>query len=106
MNFKQHTVISIIIAVIIGYFFRDLIVYVGFIVLGALLPDIIEPPRSPFHRKFFHSRLFFKLLFLGLIILFIASLNENKYYWAFFLVLGYLTHLIFDAIIPKGLPKR
>lgn len=76
-------------------------------VMGKL-PDLIEPASNPNHRQFFHSITTFTLLSTALI---------KTYKWSpetpletlirgAILISGtaYLSHLVFDAITPKGLP--
>ena len=76
--------------------------------LGAVLPDIIEPPRNRHHRKFFHS-----LLFLALLLAFLkdtytlfltGGLADEVTFGLFFAGAGYVSHLVLDALTPAGLP--
>lgn len=77
-------------------------------ILGAVLPDMIEPPRNRRHRKFFHS-----LLFLALLLIFLdktytglltGSLADEITFGLFFAGAGYVSHLVLDALTPAGLP--
>ncbi|AAM05592.1 predicted protein [Methanosarcina acetivorans C2A] len=76
--------------------------------LGAVLPDLIEPPRNRRHRKFFHSLLFFALLLLYLnrtyLSLLTAGPADEVTIGLFFAGAGYASHLALDAFTPAGLP--
>lgn len=76
--------------------------------LGAVLPDIIEPPRNRRHRKFFHSLLFLALLLLFLnqtyLSLLTAGPADEVTFGLFFAGAGYASHLLLDALTPAGLP--
>ena len=73
---------------------------------GAMLPDILEPATSPFHRKFFHS--YTLMIALALALLFTSKdgfltdkledlLLKN-------VGLGYFIHLVQDSLTPMSLP--
>jgi len=77
-------------------------------ILGAVLPDLIEPPRNRRHRKFFHSLLFLALLlmllkntYMGLLT---GGLADEAAFGLFFAGAGYASHLVLDALTPSGLP--
>lgn len=76
---------------------------------GACLPDLLEPPDNPSHRKVLHS-----MAIGGAGIPFTIS-KTYKGDWSFastngdrdfiiILSLGYLSHLVLDAGTPRGLP--
>ncbi|MCQ1536131.1 hypothetical protein FTO70_10655 [Methanosarcina sp. KYL-1] len=76
--------------------------------VGAVLPDVVERPKSSRHRKFFHS-----VLFLALVLLFLAytytriltaGLGDEVTFGLFFAGVGYVTHLLLDALTPARLP--
>jgi inner membrane protein len=75
---------------------------------GALLPDIIEPPRNRHHRKFFHSLVCLVLLLLFLnqtyLSLLTAGQADEITLGFFFAGAGYASHLVLDALTPAGLP--
>jgi inner membrane protein len=77
-------------------------------ILGAFLPDMIEPPRNRRHRKFFHSLLCLALLLLFLnqtyLNLLAAGPVDEVTVGLFFAGAGYASHLILDAFTPAGLP--
>jgi inner membrane protein len=75
---------------------------------GAVLPDLIEPPRNRRHRKFFHSLLCLALLLLYLNRTYLNLLTvgpaDEVTIWLFFAGAGYASHLVLDALTPAGLP--
>lgn len=75
-------------------------------VWGANLPDLIDPPTSPFHRSIGHN--FVSLLMFILIFLCAISLSLLFKWWPFIIAssfsLGVLSHLFLDLITPMGLP--
>jgi inner membrane protein len=77
-------------------------------VLGAVLPDMLEPPRNRRHRKFFHSLLCLALLLLFLNQTYLSLLNagptDEVTFGLFFAGAGYASHLLLDALTPAGLP--
>jgi len=79
----------------LGFNTRFLIIVCSMI--GAILPDKIEKPKSWSHRKFFHSKTW------GAAILFVGfSFLNNPYMVAF--CSGYLSHLLLDYTTRKKLP--
>ncbi|MFW5852619.1 MAG: metal-dependent hydrolase [Nanoarchaeota archaeon] len=87
------------------YVYVDLWLVFPFIIFGSLLADIDHPSsklgkKLKFigwifgHRKIFHS--IFLPFVIGLPLLFISE----KVFYAF--LLGFLSHLILDALTPKG----
>lgn len=76
--------------------------------LGAVLPDLIEPPRNRSHRKFFHSLLCLALLLLYLNQIYLDILTSGQAdevtLGIFFAGAGYASHLVLDALTPAGLP--
>lgn len=68
------------------------------------MPDILEPPKSRWHRRYFHSRVL--LMILLVIILIIGFLMPNGALKAGLLIvlISYLIHLIMDSKTPAGLP--
>ena len=109
MMFKTHFVFSLLVA-LLTYSLFDINVYLFIIicVIAGTLPDIDHPKskvRIPIishiinfffgHRKLFHSIFF--VIILGLII---KSFFGN-YYIPF--ELGYLSHIILDALTKQGI---
>ena len=76
--------------------------------LGAVLPNIIEPPRNRRHRKFFHSILCLSLLLLYLHQTYLSLLTtgpaDEVTVGLFFAGAGYASHLVLDALTRAGLP--
>jgi hypothetical protein len=85
----------------------------GFIavVLGSLIPDILEAPSSWMHRGLGHSKRALKLTtkvfaitaFLGLFSFLIQIFSIFFIISSFFL--GYAVHLLADATTEVGLPE-
>jgi len=75
------------------------------VLLGAILPDIIEPAIHWTHRGSFHSWLAFKyvgvILVISFILMFFTGIS-----WIFFGVLAYGSHLALDSTTKVGLPKK
>jgi membrane-bound metal-dependent hydrolase YbcI (DUF457 family) len=91
-----------------GFFeFFDFIafsLFIGLILFGSVLPNLIEPRHSKNHRDFYHS-----WLILGFVVIFLILLNIGNQTMVTYLIsgflLGYLTHLLLDATSKQGLPK-
>lgn len=96
------------------------LIYLFSCLVGSVVPDWIEPARDPNHRGFFHS-----LFGLVIVILFIGhppfyegvgdfistqiGAGAGEIYYTllpliFWLLLGYILHLIADLFTPRGLP--
>jgi len=73
---------------------------------GAAAPDLIEPAVHPNHRSFAHSLLAGGSIAKGLHSLHRPSvqLAPEERFVAFFLGVGYLSHLFLDGRTPRGLP--
>ena len=74
---------------------------------GAILPDIIERPTNPDHRKFFHSwfmlSIFFILSFVMCFVIIPLYNTQVFVYPIFAFLLGYLSHLLLDSTTTRGL---
>ena len=115
-NKETHFTIAFI-ALIILYFIMNklnLFNYFGYatiLLIGSVLPDIIEPAvakknrKTWEHRQFFHSKRFLKSLYVSLIPLLILGIMFNIILYLFFLVIGYVIHLWLDSTTKMGLPK-
>ncbi len=73
---------------------------------GANLPDLLDPPLSPFHRSVGHN---FVSFFLFLITSIIGlSLSLMFHWWPWIIATSFsfavLSHLILDMTTPMGLP--
>ena len=78
-------------------------------IIGSILPDVIEPSKNKFHRKFFHSVLLLMIIFVFIIMTYkklIISGNFDNPILAcyFFIGCGYVSHLVMDSITRNGLP--
>ena len=110
MNSDEHLGIAFI-SIIIFYFFLKfigLISYFGYasaLIVGSVLPDIIEPAKNYKHRKYFHSKRFLKVLAISLIPFFIIGIFNNLFLYGLFLIIGYILHLGLDSSTKMGLPK-
>lgn len=75
-------------------------------VWGATLPDLLDPPGSPFHRSIGHNIVSFILF----ILLFLISLGLSILFnwWLFIIITSFaaavLSHLVLDMTTPMGLP--
>jgi len=102
MKSSAHVLIVTLIAIAIVIYLKFSEVYLFGIIIGVILPDLIEPPSSRFHRKFWHSRKLFKAIILLLAFSFLASLLISRdMYWVFFILLGYEIHLFCDYLWSK-----
>ncbi|MBN2422072.1 metal-dependent hydrolase [Candidatus Woesearchaeota archaeon] len=73
---------------------------------GANLPDLIDPPTSPFHRSIGHNLIsFFLFILVSIISLSLALIFKS---WLFIITasfsLSVLSHLVLDLFTPIGLP--
>ncbi len=75
--------------------------------VGSILPDVIERPTNPDHRKFFHSWFMLSAFFIASFVtcFVLIPLYDTKIYvyLIFAFLLGYLSHLLLDATTKKGL---
>jgi membrane-bound metal-dependent hydrolase YbcI (DUF457 family) len=80
------------------------------VLLGSVMPDVLEPPRNCMHRGLGHSRRALKFsaeifaisALVGLFSFIIPDLFLSYVVSSFFL--GYLVHLLADATTKAGLP--
>ena len=114
---KTHTTAGVLVSFILlsdlvskGLIFSPIILLMAFgsSMIGAVLPDIIEPPRNRRHRKIFHSLVFLALLLAFLkntyTMLLTSGLSDEVTFVLFFAGVGYASHLVLDALTPAGLP--
>ena len=118
MNRKQHLTIGTIAFIVYTYFIfliikisGDTIIYAFIaVVLGSIIPDILEPPTNWMHRGLGHSKR--ALRFTGKIFAVTALIGLLSYIAVIFsvfyvisnLFLGYAFHLLADATTEIGLP--
>lgn len=73
--------------------------------IAGLLPDILEPATSPFHRQFFHSLTVAGLLTVtGGKIIVSETIDPELKELLLTLIGTYGSHLVLDARTPMGLP--
>ena len=74
---------------------------------GAILPDIIERPTNPDHRKFFHSWFIFAVMFIASFVMafVIIPIYDHLFYVypIFGFCLGYFSHLLLDSTTRRSL---
>jgi membrane-bound metal-dependent hydrolase YbcI (DUF457 family) len=81
------------------------------VLLGSVMPDVLEPPRDWTHRGRGHSLRAMK--FTGWLFVFTAVVGLFQVYihdlYLFYLAsgffLGYAMHLLADSMTPAGLPR-
>ena len=112
MNREVHLTISIVVLAIFFFLFKqfEILQYYGYalaICLGAVLPDFLEPAKTPRHRKFFHSVKLLKILATwGLGLTLVIGIFSHEFFFAFFAIIGYILHLCLDFLTPGRLPKE
>jgi len=107
MRFYTHLVAGLLVAIALTewYLFPNTVVAVLFVLFGSIFPDIDEEhsrlgrlfpaiPKLFVHRGFFHS------IFLAVVIVIALFLYVPSYAVAF--LLGFLSHLLLDAMTPSG----
>ena len=113
MKRDEHIVMAFFIGILVGVFgsnyseffnFVDYTLFVGLTIIGSIFPDLIEPPKSPNHRRFFHSFLVLLILITLLFWLNVGIQSVFTYFPSGFII-GYLSHLLLDVTSRIGLPK-
>lgn len=74
----------------------------GLSAVGAMIPDMLEPPTGPHHRSLFHS--FVVLLALIFITLEMFSMGSGLGALIGFVGVGYISHLAADSLTRSSLP--
>jgi len=113
MLFATHILLGILVFLLFANFFSgNEILFLFFILLGSVLPDIDEKHSKAAqwtgllgsilsffskHRGFFHS-----LFFVVLATMLVKYLFSNYYAWALFL--GLISHLLGDSLTKRGVP--
>ena len=112
MLFHTHLMLGISAFILFGDYFSggNSILFFLLVILGSVLPDIddgnskIKKASGVLgsiisflfkHRGIFHSLIFVLVMFI------IVSFLNNYYAWA--ITIGYLSHLVGDAITPMGI---
>jgi hypothetical protein len=75
------------------------------LLIGSVIPDIIEPAEHYTHRKYYHSKRFLKILYFSLPISLLLGIILNPILCVFFFVLGYISHLWLDSTTKMSLPE-
>jgi inner membrane protein len=89
---KNDWSVGLVLSIILGIF-------------GAVLPDILEPPKSRWHRKIFHSKILLILIVFITLIVFVLPWVDVLIKVGLIIVLfSYLGHLLMDSLTPAGLP--
>jgi len=114
-----HIWIAILTAIVLGLVFLpaglmfdldfyDYVIYAWVIILGAMIPDTLDPwskENRYNHRKFWHSKRMLNFLYIVLPISFVWALFQSWMFYTFFIIVGYITHLWADAYKPKSWSK-
>ncbi len=114
---KEHFYIGVMVSFFLLMFldsrgltfgFEFILLAIASAAIGSRLPDLLEPPRGGYHRRFFHSVLFLTLLLLFFIYTYAEILTANPRsefaFGLFFAEAGYASHLLRDAFTPARLP--
>ncbi len=112
MNKQQHLTIGVVAFFLYTYFIYIIIkisteaITYAFIavVLGSIIPDILEPPTSWMHRGLGHSKRALKLTGKILATATLVGLFFSTFYIISSFFLGYVFHLLADATTEVGLP--
>lgn len=118
MNKQEHVFIGIIVFSVFTWILYSLIkisygvIFYGLIgvILGSIIPDMLEPATNWMHRGLGHSKRALK--FVGKIFVITALLGLLSFFNGIFLIfyiiasffLGYVAHLLADATTAVGLP--
>jgi len=114
---KEHFYIGVMVSILLLillnsrgliYGFEFILLAIASASIGSRLPDLLEPPRGGYHRKFFHSILFLILVLLFTIYTYAKVLTANPgnvtAFGLFFAAAGYASHLLRDAFTPAKIP--
>ena len=89
------------------FFSGILAVTLVFVMFGSLLPDTIERPTNPDHRKFFHSWFMLSISFIATFITIFVVIPRYTQIFVVYPVLGfflgYFSHLLLDATTKRSL---
>lgn len=96
-----QTIINSISSMEISFFF----IMIASSLLGGVLPDWLDPPLTRHHRFVAHSRILLYFLIIIWVVLLMLILIENSLplFSIYFLVFGYISHLLLDSLTPAGL---
>lgn len=71
--------------------------------IAASLPDILEPAVSPHHRQFFHSISMMVVVGISASAVGRSGLDEDAKHMMYYVLTGYMSHLVADAGTPMGI---
>lgn len=83
---------------------KHFVIYLVVMLVCSVLPDVLEPPTSRWHRAFFHSKRCLKGVLVLAIVGWAIGMRAGNY-TLMFAALGYLVHLLEDATTKAGLPR-
>jgi len=113
---KGHLVFSATIIFLVYFVIQDWVeinltwftIYLFPLLIGILLPDLLEPAISPHHRNFFHSWRMLKIIIFYIIPITIISAYfvDERYFILVAFFAGYCLHLLPDSLTKRGLPLK
>ncbi len=112
MNRQEHVAIGII-AFLVYTYLTYLVIKIsngaiGYafiaVLLGSIIPDILEPPTSWMHRGICHSKRALKTCGKILALTALVGLFFSTFYVISSFFLGYTFHLLADSTTEVGLP--
>jgi membrane-bound metal-dependent hydrolase YbcI (DUF457 family) len=71
---------------------------------ASIIPDILEPPTNPHHRKIFHSLAMVVVASIAVTKIKKSNLPVSTKHRITTAGLGFISHLIMDSTTPYGLP--
>ena len=111
MRNQVHLLSAFALFLLITYLFaaeyvpsKQFVINLVVMLVCAVLPDILEPPTSRWHRAFFHSKRCLKCVLVLAIVGWAIGMQSGNY-TLLFAALGYLVHLLEDATTKAGLPR-
>jgi len=120
MNRGLHLAIGLIIFFLYTYVIttihksNNMPLLFGFIaiILGSIIPDILEPPTGRMHRRICHSKRALKFTLVSFTLTAFIGLYSSispdyfsQFYIASNFFLGYTFHLFADSLTKAGLPN-
>ncbi len=112
---ETHYTIAFVLLILVYFLMNKLglFSYFGYavaILVGSVLPDVIEPAISNGnrkawqHRQVFHSKRTLKGILILIIPVLILGMFFNIFLYLFFGLIGYILHLLMDSTTKMGLP--
>ena len=86
---------------------RYLILFIPPLIIGTLLPDALEAPLNPWHRKAYHSKRALRIMvyYVVPVTLTISYFINFRYIIITALATGYALHLCADYFSKSSLPE-